>query len=86
MCLPPSTEAFELNVQRAHIQTAIWEEATKPDPPPLDPIKHGWICDDISKSLVPRTLPAGTCLAPPEILELIRCGVASDNPCLSAKC
>jgi len=31
--LPPTTEAFEMNVRRAHIQTAIWKSACEVEPP-----------------------------------------------------
>jgi hypothetical protein len=39
--LPPTTEAFEQNVQRAHIQTTIWKSANESDPPQLDPAEYG---------------------------------------------
>ena len=35
--LPPTTEAFEINVRRAHIQTAIWKSVGEAGPPALDP-------------------------------------------------
>ena len=40
--LPPTTEAFEQNVRRTHIQTAIWKSASESNPPQLDPTEYGW--------------------------------------------
>ena len=37
--LPPSDDALELNIKRAHFQTAIWKSSLCPDPPQLDPLK-----------------------------------------------
>ena len=55
--LPPATEAFEQNVRRAHIQTAIWKSAVKSEPPTLDPTKYGWARDEASRSLIPIVSP-----------------------------
>ena len=83
--LPPTKEAFELHVLRAHIQTAIWKSANDSRPPELEPTKYGCERDVVSKSLVPITLPPDVTLAPPEVLELIRCGCSSQTPC-SCRC
>ena len=56
--LPPTTEAFEQNVRRAHIQTAIWKSANESDPPQLDLTEYGWVRDEASKSLLPITVPS----------------------------
>ena len=37
MSLPPTSEAFELNVQRAHFKACIWLNCQDPDPPKMDP-------------------------------------------------
>ena len=50
--LPPTTEAFELNVRRAHIQTAFWMSACEAEPPALDPTMYGWKSQECSKSLI----------------------------------
>ena len=42
---PPSTEAFVENVERAHLQTAIWKQATSLDPPNVDPQEYEYIQD-----------------------------------------
>ena len=71
--LPPTTEAFTLNVLRAHLQTCIWKNATQSSPPPLDPATHGWIKDIANKSLQPAVLPPNVAPAPSFILKLIKC-------------
>ena len=81
--LPPTTEAFEENVKRAHLQTCIWKAALDEDPPDLDPANFGWIRDDSNKSLTPVTVPCGVQPAPPDFLKLIRCG---DQTCSSRRC
>ena len=82
--LPPTTEAFEQNVQKAHIQK--WKSANEPDPPQLDPTEYGWTCDEASKSLIPIMVSSEVKMAPPEVLKLIRCGCSSSNPCSTARC
>ena len=52
MSLPPTNEAFELNVMRAHFQCAIWLQAMEADPPALEPTEYGW-------TKPPTTLPEG---------------------------
>ena len=40
--LPPTTEAFEQNVYRAHFQVAQWYSTMSGDPPPLNAVDYGW--------------------------------------------
>ncbi|KAG0713747.1 hypothetical protein GWK47_015536 [Chionoecetes opilio] len=47
--LPPTTEAFEQNVRRAHHQVAHWYSALSGDPPTLAAVEHGWEADDTNK-------------------------------------
>ena len=84
--LPPTTEAFEENVRRAHFQTVIWKSALHSSPPSLDATKFGWMRDVATKSLTPVSLPSDIDVAPREILEMIRCGCSSEKPCRSAQC
>ena len=84
--LPPTTQAFKENVKRAHIQAAIWKSALTASPPPVDVTEYGWSRDEASSTLKPVSLPPGVAVAPPSVLELIRCGCASKEPCKSAKC
>ena len=84
--LSPTTESFYQHILRARFQTLIWKSATDSSPPALEPEQFGWERDDQSKSLVPVMLPSNVPLAPPEILELIRCGCSSASPCSTARC
>ena len=84
--LPPTTEAFEQNVRRAHIQTAIWKSAARSSPPAMDATKFGWERDELSRTLVPRMMPPNTAIAPPEVLQMIRCGCSSETPCYTSHC
>lgn len=84
--LPPTMEAFRMNVLRAHVQTAIWKSATEADPPALDPTLFGWKREEASRCLVPVLVPANVNMAPSYILEMIRCGCSSERPCLTSQC
>ena len=83
--LPPTTQSFTENVKRAHLQTSIWKAAMEPDPPNLAATDYGWKKDELAKSLFPVMKGEGAD-APDEVLQMIRCGCASDKPCLSSKC
>ena len=61
--LPPTNEAFNENVARAHLQMAVWRNALQPDPPAIDPTAFGWSREEGSKTLIPTTLPSDTPLA-----------------------
>jgi len=84
--VPPTSEAFRENVLRAHIQTAVWKSALEPDPPFINPTEYGWVRDEATKTLTPRTLSPDVALAPPEVLELVDCGCSTDEPCGSQRC
>ena len=40
--LPPTTEAFQLNALRAHLQVAQWNATMDIGPPELDPVEYGF--------------------------------------------
>lgn len=84
--LPPTTEAFLENVKRAHLQAAVWKHALDLDPPSLDPTEHGYVRDDSSKTMLPKSIHEDVSLAPQEILKLIRCSCESERPCKSGRC
>lgn len=84
--IPPTREAFRENVLRAHLQIAIWKSACLPDPPSFEPSEYGWLRDEPTKTLTPKTLPSDVALAPPEVLEMLRCGCSSDEPCSTQRC
>ena len=65
---------------------ALWKFAPEPDPPFFDAIDYGWSHHDSTKSLTPKTLPPDVDLAPPEVLELFRCGCSTNEPCSTQRC
>lgn len=86
MSLSPTSEAFAENVKRAHFQAFIWKAALSEDPPHLDATEFGWSRDNTTRSLIPLMLPSDMAPAPPEILEIIRYGCASERPREKARC
>ena len=84
--LPPTTEAFEQNVRRAHHQVALWYSALTGNPPALDAVEYGWETDDTNKCLIPRNMADGVSYAPEDILKLVRCGSSSERPCKGGNC
>ena len=80
--LPPTTEVFELNVKRAHLQCAIWKYALCADPPNMDETKLGYHRNEQEKTLEPTMLPANVEFIPPEIRKIIACGCQASSPCL----
>ena len=55
-------------------------------PTALDPVEFGWERDEHTTCLIPVTLKPNISVAPPELLEMIRCGCATDTPCSTALC
>ena len=84
--LPPTNEAFNENVARAHLQVAVWRNALLPDPPAIDPTAFGWSLEEGSKTSIPTTLPSDTPLAPDDLLKLVRCSCSSETPCKTQRC
>ncbi|MPC46696.1 hypothetical protein E2C01_040421 [Portunus trituberculatus] len=68
--LPPTTEAFEQNVYRAHFQVSQWYSALSRDPPHLSVLNYEWEVDDANKCLIPRNVAEGVPYAPEKILKL----------------
>ena len=69
-----------------HFQACIWKAALDEEPPNLDPLKFGWVKDDLAKSLCAVPLPQDVPLAPAELLKTIQCMCSSDQPCSSYRC
>lgn len=84
--LPPTAEAFRLHVLRAHYQAAIWRSALQSQPEFPSPEHYGWTLDDESNAYDPIPVPESHPLAPNDVLQLIKCGCASDQPCGSMRC
>ena len=84
--LPPTNEAFNENVARAHLQLAVWRNALQPYPPAIDPPAFGWSLAEGSKTIIPATLPSDTLLAPDDLLKLLRCSCSSETPWKTHRC
>jgi len=83
--IPPTTEAFQENVKRAHYQAIIWQSLDSDDVPDVHPENFGWKKNMSTKSLTPVAIPKSVPLAPDYILNLICCDCSSQNPC-SKRC
>ena len=83
--LPPTNEALEMNIKRAHYAVAMWSNALSGHPPELDPCNFGWEKSDKNMSLRPIMLPAGTEVAPEQVLQMTRCKCASSQ-CRTNRC
>ena len=85
--LPPTTGAFAQNVKRAHLQTAIWKQALKQDPPDVQVSDYGWeVKDGQDGSIEPVAIPGGEAPAPDYVLKLIACKCESTTPCRTNLC
>ena len=85
--LPPTNEAFNEKVARAHLQVSVWGNALQPDPPAIDPTYFGWSLEEAYKTLIPTTLPSDTLPVPDdELLKLVRCSCRSETPCETQRC
>jgi hypothetical protein len=84
--LQPSREAFEKNVMRSQIQTAICKSALESEPSALDPAEYGWERDERVRCMVPVTLPLNVSVAPSKVQEMINCGYTTDTTCSTAMC
>ena len=84
--LPPTNDAFEMHVLRAHFQAAVWLSALQEDPNLPSPTKYGWSLDENCHTLVPVTVPPDVSLAPLDVLQLIKCGCSSERACSTGRC
>ena len=62
--LPSTTEAYEMNVLRAHLQVANWYAALSGESVTLNPENYGYERDNINRIMTPRHLPPGVQYAP----------------------
>ena len=69
--LPPTDEALELNIKRAHFMACLWKASVTGIPPMLDPCDFGWVKD--GESLRPTMIPTGIDIAPPQVLQTTSC-------------
>ena len=83
--LPPTSDAFDLHVRRAHHQTIIWNSSLSSAPPAsADPVQFGWAIQE--GNLFPVMLPADVSPVPVEVLQMIKCGCSSTRPCATSRC
>ena len=81
--LPPTTDAFELHLKRAHYQVLIWKQADCLEPHLPSPDKMGWVTvsEDGSK-LVPLLMTKEP--IPKACKEIISCSCKSS--CTTLRC
>ena len=83
--LPPTDEALELNIRRAHFVAIMWKNCLSGFPPNLDPCDYGWEKREDGVSLTPTMLPDGVAVTPEEVLKITRCNCASSK-CVNKRC
>ena len=83
--LPPTEEAFEENVKRAHLQASIWRNALRENPPSINVLDFGWEKDMSSSCLLPST-EKGVNLIPDCIAKIMKCGCTSEHSCKGSQC
>ena len=84
--LPPTSEAFDQNVRRAHFQVSVWRAVLEKDPPELAPTNFGWEKDEASRSLLPVTIPEGVALAPMDVLKCNQVRLCNGPAMPTARC
>ena len=77
--LPPTKEAFEQNVLRAHFNCAVVMSSLESSPPPLDPTDFGYSKVEAGQCLQPVMLPNHVQVAPEEILRRLSCHCSAKN-------
>ena len=77
LLVPPTTEAFEQNVLRAHYQCAVWKSALQHDPPDLDGTDYGSQKNEIVETLQPFMVPENVTVISKRSLK---------NSCLQLSC
>ena len=78
--LPPTTDALQFHIQRAHYQAMVWRQAALPQPILPSPVSSGWVLQDgvlkprlTSKAPVPETC-----------VEIVSCSCTTG--CSSLRC
>lgn len=82
--LPPTDEALEMNIKRAHFVAIMWNNCTTGCPPQIDPCEYGWKLGG-DRILKPTKLPPAISIAPEDILKTTRCKCISSQ-CKTNKC
>ena len=84
--LPPTKEAFKLNVNRGHLQCAVSKYAMCHEPPAVDEADYGYERNQDEKTLDPITLPMEVNFIPPEVQKILCCNCKVNEPCGKGNC
>ena len=82
--LPPTDEALEHHLMRAHLQTMIWRAADKQGPPAVsfEINNFGWKVSDG----IPHQITTLANIAPYELMQVVSCTCKVNNPCSRKNC
>ena len=82
--LPPSDEALEQHLMRAHLQTMIWRAADQQGPPAVsfEITNFGWKVSDG----IPHPITTLANIAPYELMQVVSCTCKVNNPCSRKNC
>jgi hypothetical protein len=78
--LPPTTDALQFHVQRAHYQSMVWKQATNPRPVLPSPATMGWKMED--GKLSPKLVSLAP--IPESCKDIVSCGCK--RGCKSQSC
>ena len=84
--LPPTTECFIPNVNRAEPQAIVWRASLENDTRELDPTEYGWRRDEENKVLLPVFSTSDISQLPSKSEKLMACSCSSDSPCSRGQC
>ena len=83
--LPPTDEALELNIKRAHFAASMMKCCVTGKLPNMNPCEYGWELDTDEVSLKPTMLPDGVEITPKAVLQTTRCN-CNTSKCRTNKC
>ena len=80
--LPPTQDALQQHIRRAHLQTLIWKRALEPCPVLPHPEECGWHLEEgiLEPTFMTKEPVSATCL------QLAYCGCSSERPCRTQRC
>jgi len=69
-------------IQSNYVHISKWQYGSRPlsQIPIPGPKEYGWVRDEATKTLTPRTLPLDVALAPPQVLELLAAADPQTTP------
>ena len=84
--LPPTDLTFWENLKRGHLQSAVWRSSLNESPPEVNFAHFGWEFESNSSCLQPSFGSPDLVLVPDNLLQIMRCGCKSDEPCKGKQC